>query len=82
MDRRSVCLLLSVSLSPHEFDCRARDCRTTTLRKRDARVSIAANAGRIRLRAKTVVARFVQSPGTSERIRTPSKTKIVVISDN
>ena len=40
------------------------------MRKRDARAAIAANAARIRLCVKTVVAGVAQSPGTNEGIRT------------
>ena len=62
------CLSLCVSLAQREFALPGRDCRTTKIRKRDARAAIAANAARIRLCVKTVVARLAQSPGTSGRI--------------
>jgi hypothetical protein len=39
-----------------------RDCRTTKMRKRDARAIIASIAARIRLCVKTVVAGVAQSP--------------------
>jgi hypothetical protein len=51
------------------------------MRERDARAAIAANATRIRLLMKTVIAGPVQSPGISERIRTPTKTEMAVMPD-
>src|SRR5262245_21199238 len=45
-----------------EFGLPGRDCRTTKMRKRDARAAIAANAAQIRLCVKAIIARLAQSP--------------------
>ena len=76
------CLSLCVSLAQREFGLPGRDCRTTKIRKRDARAAIAANGARIRLCVKTVVARLAQSPGTSGRICTAVKSKTRDTSDS
>jgi hypothetical protein len=73
--------LVCVSLSRREFGCLVGDRRTTELRQRDARAALAANAAGIRLRTKTVVAEFAQSPGIGGRIRTTQKTKTTITSD-
>jgi hypothetical protein len=69
------CLSLCVWLAQREFGLLGRDCRTTKMRKRDARAAIAANAARIRLCMKTVVAGVTQSPGTNEGTRKAEKSK-------
>src|SRR6516164_3887256 len=60
---------------PGRFRLPGRDCRTTKMRKRDASAAIAANAGRIRLCVKTVIAGLAQTPGTSARICKTEKSK-------
>jgi hypothetical protein len=62
-------------LAQREFGLLGRDCRTTKMRQRDARAAIAANAARIRLCMKTVVAGVTQSPGTNEGTRKAEKSK-------
>src|SRR5262249_34438921 len=49
-----------------EFGLPGRDCRTTKMRKRDARAAIAANAAQIRLCVRAIIARLAQSPGLAE----------------
>src|SRR5262249_3900148 len=68
---------LSVShcASRGEFGLLGRDCRTTKMRKRDARPIIALNAARIRLCVKTLIPRLAQTPGTSGRIRKAENSK-------
>ena len=73
------CLTLCVSLAQREFGLLGRDCRTTKMRKRDARAAIAANAARIRLCVKTVVARLAQSPGTTEEFAKIEETNFGAI---
>ena len=69
------CLTLCASPAQHEVGLLGRDCRTTKMRKRDARAAIVANAARIRLCVKTVVARLAQRPGSSGRICKAKKVK-------
>src|SRR5439155_24397267 len=63
------------SLGQREFGLPRRDCRTTKMRKRDARAAVAAKAAQIRLCVKTFVDRLAQSPGTSGRICKAEKSK-------
>src|SRR5262249_58510332 len=64
-----------------EFGLPGRDCRTTKMRKRDARAAIAANAAQMRLCVKAIMARLAQSPGTSGRICKAAKSKTRDTSD-
>jgi len=64
-----------------EFGLSGRDCRTTKMRKRDAREAIAANAAKIRLCVKAIIARLAQSPGTSGRTCKAAKSKTRDASD-
>src|SRR5258708_20386074 len=75
------CLTLCVSPARREFGLLGGDCRTTKMRKRDARAAIAANAARIRLCIKTAIARLAQSPGSSGRICKAKKSKTRDASD-
>src|SRR5258707_12792658 len=71
----------SLLLAQREFGLLGGDCRTTKMRKRDARAAIVANAARIRLCVKTVVAPLAQSPGADKGICTEEKSKTPYTSD-
>ena len=72
--RSATSLVLCLALLP-EILLLSRDCRTTEIRQRDSHVADASNVGRIRLCAKSVVAKVAQSPGKCAGIRTTSATK-------
>ncbi len=75
------CLSLCVSLAQREFGLRGGDCRATKIRKRDGRAATAANAARIRLCVKAVIAQLAQSLGTDGRICKAEKSKTRDTSD-
>jgi hypothetical protein len=58
--------LMRFSFPQREFGLLCRDCRTTKMRKRDARAAIAANTARIRLCAKLSLLDWRKVPELAE----------------